>query len=103
MHSILKVGSVTGTCSTYLNLWPSACTLHSNMAKDLPRAQELATLEYAMLRYPPSVLAAAAVLVAEAHDEVAAMAAAAALQVRCSHWLLLTGCTVARVDFVFNA
>ena len=35
-----------------------------------------------MLRYPPSVLAAAAVLVAEAHDEAAALAAAASLQVQ---------------------
>jgi len=46
------------------------------------RPQELAALEYAMLRYPPSVLAAAAVLVAGAHAETDAAAAAASLQAR---------------------
>lgn len=56
-----------------------------------------------MLRYAPSVLAAAAVLVAEAHDEVAAMAAAAALQARCRPWLLLTGCTAVQVGHVYSA
>lgn len=35
-----------------------------------------------MLRYPPSVLAAAAVLVAEAHDEAQALALSASLQAR---------------------
>lgn len=50
-----------------------------------------------MLRYAPSVLAAAAVLVAEAHDEAAAMAAAAALQARCCPCLLPTGSTAAQV------
>ena len=73
------------------------------MAEDLRCAQELATLEYSMLRYAPSVLAAAAVLVAEAHDEVAAVAAAAALQVRCSPCLLPTGCPVAQAVIVSNA